>query len=104
MQGIELVNSLAELDRALVKKLEDARRSGERRIASAQEKAEHILNEAEIRIHQMEEDSKNRISEEGKKLAAEAQVRAEAEAARIGRQADSKVEHAVRFILSEVLP
>jgi vacuolar-type H+-ATPase subunit H len=104
MQGIELVNNLAELDRELVKKLEEARRSGERRTASAQEKARHILNEAEIRIHKLEEDSKTRITEEGNKLAAEAKARAEAEAERIVRQAESKVEHAVRFILSEVLP
>jgi vacuolar-type H+-ATPase subunit H len=104
MQGIELVNNLAELDRKLVEKLEEARRTAESRIASAQEKARQILSEAEIQIRQMEGDSKNRITEEVKKLAAEAQARAEDEAARIGRQADSKIEHAVRFTLSEVLP
>jgi vacuolar-type H+-ATPase subunit H len=104
MQGIELVSNLAELDRELVQKLEEARRAGERRIASAQEKARHILNEAEVQIHQMEEDSKTRINDESKKVAAAAQARAEAEAAGISRQADSKIEHAVRFILSEVLP
>ena len=104
MQGFELVNNLAELDRELVKKLEEARQSGERRIASAQEKARQILSEAEIQIRQMEGDSKNRITEEVKKLAAEAQARAEDEAACIGRQADSKIEHAVKLILSEVLP
>jgi hypothetical protein len=52
----------------------------------------------------MEEDSKTRINDESKKVAAAAQARAEAEAAGICRQADSKIEHAVRFILSEVLP
>jgi vacuolar-type H+-ATPase subunit H len=104
MQGIELVHNLAELDRELVKELEEAHRTGERRIASAQEKARQILSEAEIRIHQMEQDSRSRITEEDKKLGAAAQARAAAEAARIGRQADSKIEHAVRFILSEVLP
>jgi F0F1-type ATP synthase membrane subunit b/b' len=52
----------------------------------------------------MEEASKARITEEGEKIAEEAQARAEAEAARIRRQADSKIERAVRFTLSEVLP
>ena len=104
MQGIELVKNLAELDRKLVEKLEEARRTAESRIASAQEKARHILNEAEIQIHQMEAASRIRITEEGKKLSEEAQARAEEEAARICRQADSKIERAVRFTLSEVLP
>lgn len=104
MQGIELVKNLAELDRELVLKLEDAYETADRRIAAAQEKARRILDEAEIQIRQMEANSKTRIAETEKKLSQEAQARAEGEVAHIRRQADSNIERAVRFILSEVLP
>jgi vacuolar-type H+-ATPase subunit H len=104
MQGAELLKNLAEMDHEFEKELEEARRSAERRIAGAKEKARRILNEAEIQIHQMEDASKARITAEGEKLAAEAQARAEAEAESIRQQAESSIESAVSFILSEVLP
>jgi len=104
MQGIELVKSLAELDREFVRKLDEAHQTADGRIAGAQEKTRRILNEAEIQMRQMEEDAKARITEEGEKLAQEARARAEAETERIRRQAAPRIERAVSFLLSEVLP
>jgi len=104
MQGDELVKDLADLDRELALKLEEALRSADQRIAGAEDKSRRILSEADIQIRRMEEAAKARITAEDEKLAAEAQARAEAEAARIRRQADSNIERAVRFVLSEVLP
>jgi vacuolar-type H+-ATPase subunit H len=104
MQGLELVKHLAERDRELVTKLEETRRCADGRIANAKEKARRIMNEADIQIRQMSEASKARITGEGNKLAEEAHTRAEAEADRLRRQADSHIDRAVGFILSEVLP
>ena len=104
MQGAELLQNLAALDREFEKKLEEARRSADRRVASAKEKARQILKEAEIEIRQMQDASKVRITAEGEKLAVEAQARAEAETERIRQQAEPNIEPAVSFILSEVLP
>jgi vacuolar-type H+-ATPase subunit H len=104
MQGIELVKDLAELDRELVQRLEEAHQTADCRIANAQEKARRILDEAEIQIRQMEENAKTRMAEEAAKLAEEAQARAEVEVEHIRHQAGSNIERAVRFILSEVLP
>ena len=104
MQGLELVKHLAECDRELVKKLEETRRYADGRIANAKEEARRILNEADIQIRQMAETSKAQTTEEGNKLTEDAQTRAEEEADRIRRQADSHIDRAVTFILSEVLP
>jgi vacuolar-type H+-ATPase subunit H len=104
MQGAELLQNLAALDREFEKKLEEARRSADRRIANAQDKARRILKEAEIQIRQMQDASKARITVQGEKLAAEAQTVADAEAERIRQQAEPNIEPAVSFVLSEVLP
>ena len=104
MQGAELLQNLAALDREFEKKLEEARRSADRRIANAQDKARRILKEAEIQIRQMQDASKVRITVQGEKLAAEAQTVADAEAERIRQQAEPNIEPAVSFVLSEVLP
>jgi vacuolar-type H+-ATPase subunit H len=99
-----LLQNLAALDREFEKKLEEARRSADRRIANAQDKARRILKEAEIQIRQMQDASKARITVQGEKLAAEAQTVADAEAERIRQQAEPNIEPAVSFVLSEVLP
>ena len=104
MQGAELLQNLAALDREFEKKLEEARRSADRRIANAQDKARRILKEAEIQIRQMQDASKARITVQGEKLAAEAQTVADAEAERIRQQAEPNIEPVVSFVLSEVLP
>ena len=104
MQGAELLQNLAALDREFEKKLEEARRSADRRIANAQDKARRILKEAEIQIRQMQDAAKARITVQGEKLAAEAQTVADAEAERIRQQAEPNIEPAVSFVLSEVLP
>ena len=104
MQGAELLQNLAAMDREFEKKLEEARRSADRRIANAQDKARRILKEAEIQIRQMQDASKARITVQGEKLAAEAQTVADAEAERIRQQAEPNIEPAVSFVLSEVLP
>lgn len=104
MQGFELVKRLAERDREYVDKLEEARRSAEARIAGAQEKARRVLKEADDQFRQMAEASRIRIADDEKKIDEEARARAEAEADRIHRQADTQIESAVKFILEEVLP
>ena len=104
MHGAEVLENLAAMDREFEKKLEEARRSADQRIADAQEKARRILNETEIQIRQMQESSKARITAECEKLAIEAQARAEAETELIRQQAEPNIEPAVSFVLLEVLP
>jgi vacuolar-type H+-ATPase subunit H len=104
VQGLELVKDLAELERELAKKLDEARRSVEGRIANAEEKARRILMEADAQIRQMADTLKARIGSESEKIAEEAHVRAEADALLIQQQAAPNVDRAVDFILSEVLP
>ncbi len=47
MQGLDLVKDLAELEHELAKKLDEARRSAEQRIADAEQEERRILAEAD---------------------------------------------------------
>jgi len=104
MQAVEPVKILAELEAELAKKLDEARRSAEQRIASAEQEVRRILTEADARILQMADTSKARIAEESEKYAEEARGRAEAEARQIREQAERNIDRAVDYIFSEVLP
>ncbi len=104
VQGFGIVKELAEIESELAKKLDEARRSAEGRVAKAEEEARRILAETDTRIHQMEETLEARIAQESQKYAKEAQARSEAEAQRIRRQADPNIDQAVDFLLSEVMP
>ncbi len=104
MQGFELIRNLAELDRQLTEKLEEARRSAGDRIKSAEEERKRILAEAEAQTRQMHEESRARIAEQSSKLAEEARSRAQAEKERLRQQAEPNLDRAVELILSKVLP
>jgi vacuolar-type H+-ATPase subunit H len=104
VQGMDLVKNLAELERELATKLDEAHQSAEHRIASAAEEARHILAEADAQIRQMADTSKVRIAKENEKYAEGAHARAEAEAQDIREQAERNIDRAVDFILTEVLP
>jgi vacuolar-type H+-ATPase subunit H len=104
MQGFELVKNLAELDRQLSEKLEEARRSAADRIKSAEEERTRLLAEAEAQIRQMHEESRARIVEQSSQLAEEARTRAQAEKERLRQQAGPNLDRAVELILSKVLP
>jgi vacuolar-type H+-ATPase subunit H len=104
VQGLDPVKILAELEAELAKKLDEARRSAEHRIACAEQEARRILAEADVQIRQMAETSKAWIVKESEKYGGEARGRAEAEAERIRQQADANIDRAVDFILSEVMP
>jgi vacuolar-type H+-ATPase subunit H len=104
MQGQELIKHLAEVDRQLGDKLEEARRSAADRIKRAEEENKRILAEAEAQIHQTQEASKTRIAAERSRLAEEARVRIAAEQEGLRRQAEPNLERVVEFILSKVMP
>lgn len=104
MQGLELLRDLAELERELAGKLEEARHSAEQRVTGAEEEARRILASAEDEVRQMSDALKARITEENKRYAEEGRVLGEAEAQRIQQQADPGIERAVEYVLSEVLP
>jgi vacuolar-type H+-ATPase subunit H len=104
MQGLELVKNLVKLEHELAEKLEEARRLADQRIARAEEKARHILDEAEAEISRMVEATQARAAEEERKLSEKAHTRAEVEADNILRQAGPHIDRAVEFILTEVLP
>jgi vacuolar-type H+-ATPase subunit H len=104
MKAVEPVKILAELEAELAKKLDEARRCAEQRIASAEQEAQRILTVADAQIRQMADTSKARIAEESEKYAEEARGRAEAEAQRIREQAERNIDRAVDYIFSEVLP
>jgi V/A-type H+-transporting ATPase subunit G/H len=104
MEELGLVRELAEIEGELAKKLDEARRSAEDRVAKAEEEARRILAETDTQIRQMEETLNARIAQESEKYAKEAQARSEAEAQRIRRQADPNIDQAIDFLLSEVIP
>jgi V/A-type H+-transporting ATPase subunit G/H len=104
MRGLGLVKDLAELERDLAQKLEEARRSAERGIKSAEEEAGRIMGEVEAQIRQLTDASEARIAEQEEKLAKEARKRAQEESRRIREQASPNLDRAVDFVLSEVLP
>jgi V/A-type H+-transporting ATPase subunit G/H len=104
MRGLGLVKDLAELERDLAQKLEEARRSAERGIKSAEEEAGRIMGEVEAQIRQLTDASEARIAEQEEKLAKEARKRAQEESRRIREQASPNLDRTVDFVLSEVLP
>ena len=104
VQGLELVKDLAELERKLANKLDEARRAAEQRIAGAEEEARRILASGDAEVRQMGDVLKTRIAKESERYAEEGRTHGEAEAERIRQQADSNIERAVEYVLSEVLP
>ncbi len=104
MQGLDLVKDLAELEHELAKKLDEARRSAEQRIADAEQVERRVLAEADAQIRLMADTWKARIAEESEKVIEDARVLAEGEAQRIREQAERNMDRAVDFIVSEVLP
>jgi vacuolar-type H+-ATPase subunit H len=104
MQGQELIKHLAEVDRELGDKLEEARRSAEDRIKGAEEESQRLLAEAEAQINQKQEASQTRIAAARSKLAEEARVRIATEQEGLRRQAEPNLGRVVEFILSKVMP
>ncbi len=104
MEGFDIVNELAEIERELAKKLDEARRSAETRVAKGEEDARRILADADSKIREMEETLEARITREKEKRAQEAQAKAEAETQHIRQQADPNIDQAVKFLLSEIMP
>ena len=85
-----MVKNLATLERELSGRLEEARRSAERSIGRAQEEAQRIMAEAEAQVRQMADASANLIAGQ--------------EAGRIREKAEPRMDRAVDFILSRVVP
>jgi V/A-type H+-transporting ATPase subunit G/H len=104
MEGIGLLKDLAQLERKLKEKLDEAHRSVESRVTRAEEEARRILADAEGQISRMADASKAQMAEERESIAQESRKRAEAEARRIHEQAEPGIGRAVEFILSKVLP
>jgi vacuolar-type H+-ATPase subunit H len=104
VQGLDLVKDLAELERELAKKLDEAHQSAKQRVAGAEQEAQRILAEADAQIRVMADTWNARIAQENEKYTEDARVRAESEARRIREQAERNMDRAVDFILSEVLP
>jgi vacuolar-type H+-ATPase subunit H len=104
MEGMDLLHNLAELERKLKEKLDEAHGSAEARVASAEKEARRILADAEDQIHRMTEVAKAEVAEECEKILQESRKNAEAEAQRIRDQAASRISAAVDFVLSKVLP
>jgi vacuolar-type H+-ATPase subunit H len=104
MEGKELLRDLAQLERELNEKLQNARHSAESRISRAEEEARHILADAEGQIHRMVSVSKAQVAEECESIAQESRKHAEAEARRILDQAEPRIGKAVEFIISKVMP
>src|SRR5512136_580350 len=98
MKAVEPVKILAELEAELARKLDEARRSAEQGIASAEQEARRILTEADAQIRQMADTSKARIAEESEKHAEEAAGRAETETRQIREQAERNIDRAVDYI------
>jgi vacuolar-type H+-ATPase subunit H len=104
MEGIELLQDLARLERELKEKLEEARRSAKSRIARAEEEAGRILADAEAQIRRMTGVEKSQLKEECGNILQESRHRAEAEARSIREQAEPRMAKTVEFIISKVLP
>ena len=104
MEGLELLEELAEIERELAEKLHDARGSAESRIKAAEEEGQRILAEADAEIRQMSDRTKDRRVKNEEKAGEKAQARAEAAAESIERRAAANIDKAVEYILSKVLP
>ena len=104
MDGFDLVKNLAERERELSGRLEEARRSAGERVKAAETEARRILAETEAEIGWLDEQSRTLAAEEGRKLAREAQERALKETEEIRKGAESRAARAVRFVIEEVLP
>ncbi len=104
MQGVELIKHLAEAEKALTTRLEQARESAARTIAAAEQEQRRILTEAEAQIHQMESESRMKMEMRCAGLASDARRSAEQVARKLRRQAEAKMDRAVEFLLSRVMP
>ena len=104
MQGLELLKDLAELERELARKLDEARQSAEHRVTRAEEEAKRILDSANTETRKMSDVLKERIAKESERYTQEGQTLGEAEEQRTRQQSDPSIERAVEYVLSEVLP
>ena len=104
MPGFELVKDLADLDRELSEKVEEARRAADQKIKDAQAEANRLLAEAEAQIRGLAEEAKKQSAEENARLLEAAHTKAEEEKERLRSQALPNLPHAVKFMLSKVLP
>jgi len=104
VQGLQLLKDLAELERKLAKKLDEARQSAEQRVTHAEEEAKRILDTANTETRKMSNALKEQIAQESERYAQEAQTLGKKEGQRIRQQSDPGIERAVEYVLSEVLP
>jgi len=104
MNGIELLQDLARLERELQEKLDEARAAAEARVAAAQDAVRRILAEAETEIGRLADASRARIAAECADIAQASKEGAETEKRRIQEQAQPGIDSAVAFVLRKVLP
>jgi vacuolar-type H+-ATPase subunit H len=104
VQGLELINHLAAAEHALSERMDQARVDARRTIAAAEQEHGRILAEAEAKVRQMEEESRIQILQRSAAVADEARRNAEQAADGLRKTAEAKMDRAVEFLLSKVMP
>lgn len=104
MQGTELVKDLAEIERDLAERLNQARQSADDIIKQAEQEKSRILAEADEQIQKEEDVSRARIAGENERVLKDTQASAEAQAQSLSDEARKHIDRAIEFIVSKVMP
>jgi V/A-type H+/Na+-transporting ATPase subunit G/H len=104
MQGTELVKNLADVERELAERLNQACQSADDTIKNAEQESNRILAEADEQIQKEEEASRARIAEENERILRDTDACAEAQAQSLREEAEKHVDRAIEFIVSKVMP
>jgi V/A-type H+/Na+-transporting ATPase subunit G/H len=104
MQATELVKNLAEVERELAERLNQARQSADDTIKKAEQERSRILAEADEQVRQETDASKARIAGENEKISRDTDACAAAQAQSLREEAEKHVDRAIEFIVSKVMP
>ena len=104
MQGTELVKNLAEVERELAERLNQARQSADDIIKNAEQERSRVLAEAEEQIQKEADASRTRIAEEKERILKDTKASAADQARSLREKAEKHVGRAVEFIVSKVMP
>jgi F-type H+-transporting ATPase subunit b len=104
MQGTELVKNLADIERELAERLNQASQSADDTIKKAEQERHRILAEVDEQIQKEEKASKARIAEENERILRDTDASAVAQAQSLREEAEKNIDRAIELIVSKVMP
>lgn len=101
--GERLLREIAEREQELQRRVAEARAEAARLIDQAQQEADALRAQAREQARALEEAAATEAAREGEQITRDILARAEADAARIRREAEGRKRQAVDLVVAEVL-